>query len=120
MAACKPKCNPHLHPRLENKIEPYGSGGSLDGPGTVVGEESVLPCRREPKMNQKASRMVIRGALCAAGVAAVECDEDPMRSNTYSTMDTMTKAPSVQIHTMGDRGFRNCRTAGQVIPGDTR
>ena len=71
-------------------------------------------------MNQKASRMVIRGALCAAGVAAVECDEDPMRSNTYSTMDTMTKAPSVQIHTMGDRGFRNCRTAGQVIPGDTR
>ena len=74
----------------------------------MVGEESVLPCRREPKINQKASRMVIRGVLCAAGVAAVERDEDPIRSSTYSTMDTTTKAPSVQIHTMGDRGFRNC------------
>ena len=60
-------------------------------------------------MNQKASRMVIRGVLCAAGVAAVERDEDPIRSSMYSTMDTTTKAPSVQIHTMGDRGLRNCR-----------
>ncbi|KAH3833471.1 hypothetical protein DPMN_106785 [Dreissena polymorpha] len=70
-------------------------------PGRVDGEAWVPPCNKDPKMNQKHSLKLRDGYSVRLTF--------PIRSKTYKTILTNTKAPMVQNHTTGWRGFKNSK-----------
>ena len=80
-------------------------------PGIVLGDESVFPCNKDPKINQNDSRTVKLGEFCASiclSVFLLGRFHVALFSSMHRTIETTTKDPSVHIQTIGDNGLRNC------------